>query len=238
MRKALVLLPVLMLGGCHVAFGKDAGPRETRSFAVGGFEKIDLAGSPDVTVQVGGAPSVRAEGSKDALDRLEIKVENGTLRIGRRHEEGGWSFGWHHDGRVRIVVTTPSLSGAAIAGSGDIRVDKVAGARFDGSVAGSGDLAIDHMEVGEAHFSIAGSGDVSAAGKAGNASFETAGSGDIRAGGLETQTASISIVGSGDAQARATQSADIRIMGSGDVHVAGTTNCTIHKAGSGDARCG
>lgn len=238
MRKALVLLPVLMLGGCHVAFGKDAGPRETRSFQVGAFDKIDLAGSPDVTVQVGGAPSVRAEGSKEALDRLEIKVENGALHIGRRHSDGGWSFGWHHDGGVRIVVTTPSLAGAAIAGSGDIRVDKVGGARFDGSIAGSGDLAIDHMEVGEAHFSIAGSGDVSAAGKAGKASFQTAGSGDVRAGGLETQTLSISIMGSGDAQARATQGAEISIMGSGDVHVAGTTNCTIHKAGSGDARCG
>jgi len=238
MRKALVLLPVLMLGGCHVAYGHESGPRETRSFPVGAFEKIDLAGSPDVSVQVGGAPSVRAEGSKDALDRLDIRVEGGVLRIGRRQEGGGWSFGWHHDGRVRIFVTAPSLSGAQIAGSGDIRVDKVAGARFDGSVSGSGDLAVDHMEVGEAHFSIAGSGDVSAAGKAGKASFQTAGSGDVRAGGLETQTASISIMGSGDAQARATQSADISIMGSGDVHVSGTTNCTIHKAGSGDARCG
>jgi hypothetical protein len=237
MRKALIMLPVLLLGGCHMAFGHDSGPRETRAFQVGGFEKIALAGSPDVTVQVGGAPSVRAEGSKETLDRLEIKVENGVLRIGRR-SNSGWSFGWHHDGRVRIIVTTPALAGAQIAGSGDIRIDKVAGASFDGSIAGSGDLAVDHMEVGEAHFSIAGSGDVSAAGKAGKASFQTAGSGDIRAGALETGTASISIMGSGSTQARATQSADISIMGSGDVHVAGTTNCNVHKAGSGDARCG
>jgi hypothetical protein len=237
MNKALVLLPVLALGGCHMAFGHDAGPRETRAFPVGAFEKIDLAGSPDVTVHVGAAPSVRAEGSKEALDRLDVRVENNVLRIGRRND-GGWHFGWHHDGGVRIVVTTPSLAGAAIAGSGDIRVDKVGGARFDGSIAGSGDLAVDHMEVGEAHFSIAGSGDVSAAGKAGKASFQTAGSGDIRAGGLETGTATVSIMGSGNTQAHATQSADVTIMGSGDVRIAGTTNCAIHKAGSGDVHCG
>jgi hypothetical protein len=237
MRKALVLLPVLMLGGCHMAFGQESGARESRGFPVGAFEKIDLAGSPDVIVHVGGAPSVRAEGSKEALDRLDIRVENGTLRIGRRNESG-WSFGWHHDRRVRITVTAPSLIGAAIAGSGDIRVDKVGGARFDGSIAGSGDLAVDHMEVGEVRFSIAGSGDVSAAGKAGKAAFSTAGSGDVRAGGLEAGTVSVSIMGSGDTQARATQSADITIMGSGDVRVAGTTNCKIQKAGSGDAHCG
>ena len=212
MRKALVLLPVLVLGGCHMAFGKDAGPRETRGFQVGAFEKIDLAGSPDVTVQVGGAPSVRAEGSKEALDRLDIRVEGGTLRIGNKGN-GGWSFGWHHNGHVRIYVTAPSLAGAAIAGSGDIRVDKISGARFDASIAGSGDLAVDHMEVGEAHFSIAGSGDVSAAGKAGKATYQTAGSGDIRAGGLEAGTASVSVMGSGDVQAHASQSADVSVMG-------------------------
>jgi hypothetical protein len=236
MRKAIILVPVLMLGGCHVAFGQDSGPRESRAFQVGAFEKIDLAGSSDVIVQVGGAPSVRAEGSKAALDRLDIRVEGGALRIGQRKEE--WSFGWHNNGHVRIFVTAPSLAGAAIAGSGDIRVDKVGGARFDGSIAGSGDLTVDHLEVGEAAFSIAGSGDVKVAGKAGKASFSTAGSGDMRAGGLDAGTVSVSVMGSGDVQARASQSADVNVMGSGDVQIAGTKNCNVHKAGSGSASCG
>lgn len=236
MRKAMLLLPVLLLGGCNVAFGQGSHERATRDYQVGAFDKIDLAGSPDVIVRTGGGPSVRAEGDREAIDRLEIRVENGTLRIGRKSSVG-WSFGWHHE-RLRIYVTAPALTGVAIAGSGDIRVDKVAGPRFDASVAGSGDLAVGHMEVGEASFSIAGSGDISAAGKTGRAKLSTAGSGDMRMGGLETGTASVSVMGSGDVQLRATQSADISIMGSGDVHVAGTTNCNVHKAGSGDARCG
>ena len=236
MRKAILLLPVLALGGCHAAFGHESHARTSRDFQVGAFDKIDLAGSPDVEVRTGSGPTVHAEGDKRAVDDLDIRVENGTLRISRK-PHSGWSFGWHHD-RLRIAVTVPSLSAVSIAGSGDVRVDRVAGQSFEGKIAGSGDLSVTHMEVGDAAFSIAGSGDVSVSGKAGKGSFRTAGSGDIRAGSLETGTATVAVVGSGDIQVRATQSAAIDIMGSGDVHVAGTTNCTVHKAGSGDARCG
>lgn len=237
MHKAMILLPVLLLGGCNVAFGQGSHEQAARDFQVGAFQKINAAGSAEVTVRVGGAPSVHAEGDKKALDELDIQVVNGSLNIGRK-SSGGWNFGWGHHRRIRITVTVPSLAGASLAGSGDIHIDKVGGPSFEGSVAGSGDIAVDHLEVGEAHFSIAGSGDVKAAGKVGRANLSTAGSGDMRTGGLEAGTATISIMGSGGAQLRVTQSADITIMGSGDVHVAGTTNCQIHKAGSGDVHCG
>jgi hypothetical protein len=237
MRKALILLPVLMLGGCHAAFGGESHERATRNFQVRAFDKIALAGSADVEVRTGSAPSVRAEGDKEAIDRLDVRVENGQLKIGRRQDDG-WHFGFVHDRHLRLIVTVPSLAAASIAGSGDIHIDKVTGSRFEGSTSGSGDLMLAQMEVGEARFSIAGSGDVRAAGKAATASLSTAGSGDIRAGGLETGSVKVSVLGSGDVQVRATQSAEISIMGSGDVHVAGTKNCNVHKAGSGDAQCG
>jgi hypothetical protein len=260
MRKAIILLPVLMLGGCHAAFGEESHERAARSFQVGGFDKIALAGSGDVEVRTGAAPSVRVEGDKEAIDRLDIRVENGELRIGRRREGDGWHFGFVRERHLKIFVTVPNVTAASITGSGDLRIDKVAGNRFDGSISGSGDLGIAQMEVAETSLSIAGSGDILAAGKAGKAaetslsiagsgdilaagkagkaSLSTAGSGEIRAGGLETGSVNVSVMGSGDVQVRASQSADVNIMGSGDVHVAGTSNCKVHKAGSGDAQCG
>jgi hypothetical protein len=238
MRKAIILLPVLMLGGCHAAFGEGSHARATRNFQVGGFDKIALSGSGDVEVRTGAAPSVRAEGDKEMLDRLDIRVENGELRISRRRDDSGWHFSFGGDHHLKLFVTVPALAAATISGSGDISVDKVAGNRFDGSISGSGDLALDHIEVTEANFSTSGSGDIRVAGKAGKASLSTAGSGDIRAGSLETQTTNVSVMGSGDVQVRATQSAEVNVMGSGDVHVAGTHNCNVHKAGSGEAECG
>lgn len=236
MRKALVLVPVLLLGGCHAAFGGESHARESRGFQVGNFDKIALAGSSDVEVRTGSAVSVRAEGDKETLDRLDIRVENGALQIGLRNKS--WSFGFGHHDHVKVFVTVPNLAGASIAGSGDVRIDKVAGSRFEGSIAGSGDLGVEQLQVAEASFSIAGSGDIRVAGKAGKASFSTAGSGDMHAGGLEAGTVTVSVMGSGDVQAHATQSAEINVMGSGDVQVAGTTNCNVHKGGSGSAKCG
>lgn len=236
MRRALILVPVLLLGGCNMAFGGESHARGSKTFQVGNFDKIALAGSADVEVRTGAALSVRAEGDEKRLERLEVIVENGALQI--RQKQGNWGFSWGHHGALKVFVTVPALSGASVSGSGDMRIDKVAGNRFEGSIAGSGDMAVAQMQVAEAAFNIAGSGGVSVNGKSGKTSFSTAGSGDIRAGGLESGTLSVSVMGSGDVQAHAVQSAEVSIAGSGDVQIAGTKNCTIHKAGSGDVRCG
>jgi hypothetical protein len=237
-RSALAFAPLILLGACGFhADAHDAGPRVTRAFQVGAFDRVFLAGSPDVVVTVGGTPSVRAEGDKELVDRLAIPVENGQLKIGYKSGTQ-WSWGFHHERHLTVYVTAPALAAAAIAGSGDMSIDKVAGNGFDATIEGSGDMAIGTLEVGDAKFSIAGSGDIKASGKAGRASMTVAGSGDIVAGGLEIGAATISVVGSGDIAARAMQTADVSVAGSGDVTLSGSARCSIHKMGSGDVHCG
>ncbi|HEX5184765.1 MAG TPA: head GIN domain-containing protein [Allosphingosinicella sp.] len=224
-----------MLGACA-----DGGSHETihRDFPVtGSFQKVSLAGSTDVVVTVGGAVSVRAEGDKAVIDRLDIHVENGELTIGTKRNGGfSWNFSGHR--RTVVYVTMPSLAGASIAGSGDMKIDKVAGNDLDATVGGSGDMNIASLQVTQARFNIAGSGDIEASGKAQQANVTVAGSGDFKAGGLEIGNATVSVIGSGDITARATQSADVTIMGSGDVTLSGPAKCTVHKMGSGDVHCG
>lgn len=233
-----ILVPVLMLGACSIGeASENGGRREARDFAVGAFDKISLLGSPNVIVTVGGAPSVRAEGDGRLLEKLEVKVENGILRIG--YKKGNWSLGWGKDhGPVTVHVSTPSLTGAEVAGSGDMKIDKVEGGDFAGEIAGSGEIELASMRARKASFAIAGSGGVTANGTAETADFSIAGSGDVRAGGLEVKRASVSIAGSGNVETKATESADIDIMGSGDVLVSGGAKCSVNKMGSGDVRCG
>ncbi|HEX4738033.1 MAG TPA: head GIN domain-containing protein [Allosphingosinicella sp.] len=240
MRAAFPLAAVLLLGACHIDTD-DGGNHQNarRDFQVGAFQKIALAGSSDVVVTVGGAPSVRAEGDKAVIDRLDIRVENGELKIeNKRHDGWNWDFGGSHHNHVTVYVTAPSLAGVSVAGSGDMKVDKVAGSEFDASLAGSGDLNVDSLQVAAARFNIAGSGDISASGKAGQASITVAGNGDFKAGGLEIGNATVSVIGSGDVTARATQNADVTVMGSGDVTLSGSAKCNVHKMGSGDVHCG
>jgi hypothetical protein len=219
--------------------GPSAGGGGTqRSFNLAGFDSVSLAGPHDVVVTVGPRHSVRAEGDAETLDRLNVEVDGTRLKIGIK--KGNWTSGWKNNRSKTIVyVTLPALRAAAIAGSGDMRVDNVQSDRFAASIAGSGDLQIASLRAGDAKFSIAGSGNITAAaGSAQRTEISVAGSGDVNVASLEARTAKLSIVGSGDVRARAMEAADVSIMGSGDVVLTGTARCNVNKRGSGTVRCG
>lgn len=236
--RGAILIPVLLLGACSAGGATEtSGRKGSRDFQVGAFEQISLTGSSNVVVTVGGAPSVRAEGDTALLEKLEIRVENGTLRIG--YKKGNWSFGWRKDhGPVTVHVTAPSLTGAEVAGSGDMKIDKVEGGDFKGEIAGSGEIQLASLRARNASFAIAGSGGVTATGTAETADFDIAGSGDVNAGGLRVKRAKVSIAGSGNVETQATETANVDIMGSGDAIVTGGAKCSVNKMGSGDVRCG
>lgn len=234
MRIALLAaaLAATALGGC----ARDAGPPVERAYQVGGFNSISLAGSQQVIVTVGGAPSVRAEGPERRVERLEIAVENGTLRIGER--DGNWSFGFRRGEPVTVHVTVPSLGGAEVGGSGNIRIDRISGERFVAVLGGSGNLEIGQLRVREASFAVGGSGAIRAEGAAERSHVELAGSGTIDLGALEAAAADIDLAGSGNVMARATRTARVSLAGSGDVTVTGPARCSVEKHGSGEVRCG
>jgi hypothetical protein len=228
----------LLAGACHVgadAEERDPGPEVTRNYQVGAFDKVAVAGPYEVNVVTGGQGGVSAKGGENLLEETEVVVENGTLKIKPRKKRGiRWNW---RGGKAVFTVNAAAIRGAAIAGSGGINVDKVAG-DFEGDVAGSGDLKVGAISGGNVKLAIAGSGDVEAAGKADSIELSIAGSGDIRAGGLTSRTADVSIAGSGNIDANASETADISIMGSGDVNIKGGAKCSISKAGSGNVVCG
>ena len=228
-----------LLAGCQLhseAEARDAGPVTKRSIAVGAFDKIAVAGPYEVVVKTGGQPGVIAHGGENFLDETEIKVEDGTLKIGTKKRNIRWT--WHDKAeKVRIEVSAAALNGAAIAGSGGMEIDKVAADDFEGEIAGSGRMTIADVQAKRAKFGIAGSGEVKAAGKAEAIDVSIAGSGDADLAAVDATDADVSIAGSGNVRARATGQADVSIMGSGDVEVTGGAKCNVSKQGSGNVRC-
>ena len=240
MRKSVAAAAMIAASVAASACGRSHeadGATGSRTYQVGNFQAIEVAGPYQVDVRTGGNPGVSAQGSERLLERTIVEVRGDKLVI--RPERHGWfNFGWSSNGRAKFMVTVPQLSGATIAGSGDINVDKVQGKRFEGNVAGSGGLNVANMDVDSLKLSIAGSGGVKAGtGKAQSAEYEIAGSGDVDAGAIQVQQAKVSIAGSGGVHAHATGTADVSIMGSGDVDVSGGAKCNISKAGSGNVRC-
>lgn len=241
MRKAIVIGMVAAAAasaGCARERHESGGKTVERNFPVGGFERIEVAGGYDVQVHTGAAPSVHAKGPEKDLERLVIEIKGDRLLIHPNEHRGMFHMGWRSHGKISISVTVPRLSGADVAGSGDIRIDNVRGDRFAGNIAGSGGLSLDNVEVKALDFSVAGSGSVQGTkGVAQNVSLNIAGSGDIDTKGIVSQTASVSVAGSGNVTAHATNTASVSVMGSGDVELTGGAKCEISKHGSGDVRC-
>ena len=210
------------------------GSGTTRTYAIADFTEVELRGADDVDIRVGPGFSVRADGDAEVLDHLKIVKEGNAIRIGRIRANG-WSWGGKG---AKISITMPRLAGTAVAGSGDVTIDRVQGDAFKGAGAGSGSLSIGQLAVGQASFSIAGSGSVEARGEAKSLTVNIAGSGDVDAGGLTASAADISIAGSGSVRAAVNGPAKVSMMGSGDVDLGGNAKCQVSKMGSGSVRCG
>jgi len=232
------VLAAAALAGCHAHFDEGGGATVSKNYRVGNFQQIEVAGPYEVEVRTGSSPSVSASGSEKLLEHTQVEVEGDKLVIHPENQRGFFHWGWGHHGKAHFVVTVPQLSGATIAGSGGITVDKIAGNAFEGEIAGSGGLQLTSVEVQSLKLSIGGSGDIKVgAGRAKAIEYGIAGSGSIDAGGITAEQAKISIAGSGSVKANATATANVEVMGSGDVNVSGGAKCTVSKAGSGNVRC-
>ena len=235
MRKVLLLVSLVALAACSRGEANSTVQGGSRTFTVGAFDSVSLAGSDDVHVVRGPAVAVVASGPQTVLDKLDIHVAGSTLNIGRKRDM--WGTGWSAGRGAVITVTVPAIVAASVAGSGDMSVDRVDGSKFEGTVAGSGALQLEALAVQTAKLTIGGSGNLVAAGTAGDSDLSVGGSGSLDVRKLLSRTATVSIGGSGNVRAAASETATISIAGSGDATVTGTDKCTISKVGSGEARC-
>jgi hypothetical protein len=232
----------VMLVACGVAGAAEQTPRSApvaqvrQDYRVGAFDSVVAAGPNVVIVSVGGPAEVHAEGPASALARMEVVVEDGALEI-RPKEEFRHGYRWADTDRITFHVGVPRLSGATLAGSGQLNVDRIAGSQFAGTLAGSGNFQIGSLDVEDVTLTTAGSGDLTAHGKAGRATVSVAGSGNVRARGVAAHWGTVSVAGSGDAQLTAIDGATVSIVGSGNAEIAGTSQCTVTRIGSGRATC-
>lgn len=245
--RILMLTALLPLAACHaswdhngshggnVAEGK--GTPTARTYDATGFTGVDLRGPDDIQVKTGDTFSVRAEGDSKVLDRLEVRVVGGVLKIGRKDSDHGWLWGGNRDENgVKIFVTLPHLNSASVAGSGNLTADKGEG-DFKAAVAGSGDLSVAGLQGGAVDLDLAGSGNLKVAGTATSFKASIAGSGDIDAKGLPVTSATVSIAGSGNVTGTVNGNANVSLIGSGDAELGGGAKCNVSKMGSGEARC-
>jgi hypothetical protein len=185
--------------------GSGVAATETRTLPP--FTGVELAGSNNVSVQIGTPQSVVVHADDNLIGHVRTYVRSGTLRI-----QTTGTFSTRTPMRVSVVV--PRLTSAALTGSGKVIIDGVDTPSFTASLPGSGTMLVsgrtDHLEA------------------------SLPGSGQMNMHGLLARTVEVQLSGSGEVEVLATESLDAEVSGSGAVMYAGNPpDVTQSVTGSG-----
>ncbi|SCW88763.1 Putative auto-transporter adhesin, head GIN domain [Sphingobium faniae] len=236
---ALLLAGLCLTSACSKESGGNAassGPRGAPAAqdwsTLKDFTAVEVVGPDDVAVTIGNGFAVKAEGDPNAIEKLEISVDDGRLKVGRKSQWVGAT-----DKGATIRVTMPAIAAVTLTGSGDFDLDRAEGKALDLSLTGSGDMEIGAVKVGRLKADITGSGSLEIAGAADEGKLSLTGSGDIDGEKLKLGKADASLLGSGDIDFASDGAVAITITGPGNVTVKGKAQCKTSGIGPGEARC-
>lgn len=105
----LVLL-LLTLGACG---REDVGPYQNgeKTYALSGFDRLNMGSAFAITVRQGAAFSIVAEGDQRNIDDLDVHTRNGTLFARYRNPGRSRHF------QTTFTITMPTLRGATFSGA-------------------------------------------------------------------------------------------------------------------------
>lgn len=244
-------LATLLFAGCQGGpfCIKAKGDEVTQTIPMADFDGIELAIDGNVKIHRDSVLQVKITGSQNIIDNIERNIVDGSWHI--EYDECV-----SKSGKLEIEIWMPSLRNVKIAGSGNITgLDEFSGeSTLNVAIAGSGNIDLDanapvvrasiagsgNIDLGtvtdQLDASIAGSGDMNLHGSARNLELSISGSGNFRAFELPSETASVTISGSGSCEVQVSTHLDIVISGSGDVYYKGTPTVDLQTTGSGTVK--
>jgi hypothetical protein len=209
-----------------------SGVTRTEARNVIGFHNVVLGLHASLKLRQGDSEGLSITGDDNIVALVETVVEDGTLQI-RWANKRDYSTRYKD---LEIVVNARNIDGLTVAGSGQIRAERLKTANLRTAIAGSGAITFDALDADSVIATIHGSGRLSAAGRADSLDVTVAGSGEVSAAKLESRRARISLLGSAQATVWAKEDLNATIAGSGNIHYYGTPHLNRTVAGSGSIR--
>jgi putative autotransporter adhesin-like protein len=183
------------------AFAVDTA-HETR--AVAAFHAIGIEAVADVDVTIGPVTKVEVSGPTDMLDKLETKVEHGSLQIRTPAIKG-------KSPTFKVTITTPALTAIAVSGLSNLHVGKLH----------QSELALDVD--GAATFAATGSTD--------SLAVAVSGAAQLQLKDFATHQIALEVSGVASGAIRADQSLAVSFSGTGSLDVYGKPAITKSVSG-------
>jgi len=187
---AVIGVAVLVLGGSSIYGVQGSGVGVTQTRAMARFTSLDLTGSNNVTVIVGGPQSIVVHADSNLVNHVTTRVVAGTLVIG---DTGRFTTRTP----MSVDVSVPSLTALNLSGAGRI------------SVAG--------INAPQLTVTVSGSGLLSAAGTVTRLDVTLSGRGQAQLSQLTASDVHAVVSGTGLIQVTATTSLDAAVPGTGEI---------------------
>jgi hypothetical protein len=208
-----------------------------RPYPVSDFDRLVIEGPYRVHLVVGRATTVRANGTREGLDRVSIETNGTTLRV--RPQRNVWGAGAGTDpGPVTIEMTTRTLRSARLLGPATLDVEGAGGLNVEFMVEGSGTLRAIRVAADALSLGLLGAGTLDIAGTAKTLRGQFQGTGSVAAAALVADAATITANTAGSIALQVNGRAEITAYGLGTVTIGGRPACVLSGPGAGQVSCG
>lgn len=207
---------------------RGTGPVYSETRVVPVHRDISVAIPADVYIVQSPVRDLTIEAQANVLDAIETYVSGNELKI---KLENGAGLGRHET--IKIYISSAFYNNIRLSGSVNLYAETpIVTDVFDVSISGSGSVDAE-VFANTVRASISGSGKISLAGTTIAENFTVSGSGDIYAFGLLSETANISISGSGTTEVSVAEFLKASISGSASIFYRGFPDVDSRISGSG-----
>ncbi len=191
-----------------------------------GFNKINFETEGTIYLKHDSVYSISITASENIIDKIVFETSGDALNIYSKRCLGNKSD-------VIIRISAPDINSISTSGTGIIStVDSIYADQLELQVSGSGSINANAV-ANNATAKVSGSGSITLNGGSTNFDIDISGSGDVHAFHLFTNTSSVTISGSGNAEVNVFDYLDVFISGSGNVYYQGNPSLNIEVTGSG-----
>jgi hypothetical protein len=202
------------------------GGNVSRNYNMADFNALSIYGDAQVTVTKGADRAVRIEAQDNVLNALNVAITSGTLNIGK---DNCFKSGTN---KLKIYVTTPTLTGLTSSGSVDIiSNDLFTENSFSTVLSGTGSMDI-NIDVDNFQSSVSGTGTIMAKGNATAQLLTSSGEANFKCFDLIGEDVDIDVSGTANAEVHATKTLNIEVSGSATIYYKGQPSITQNISGT------
>jgi hypothetical protein len=202
--RAATTLPILLLSFSALA--------EEQTRDVEDFQGVSVGSGLKARVTVG-PKSLRLSGDAQALERVETRVEDGTLEVSLKR--GFWKSSSH----VTVLLSSPEVTRVEATGGATVEAQVGATPRFAIEASGGGTVSVSGLDTQRLGVEASGGAEVTLQGRADALHAEASGGGDIHGQQLRLKTLEADASGGSEVRASPSERVEAEASGGSTVHI-------------------